>query len=72
MMKVQGKYGPNKLSVSVMKSTEWYELPFSFIKSLAVHKVPGLFWLALLPLQKLAIASAIPWAWGRYSDVGEM
>lgn len=29
MMEVQGKYGPNK--VSVVKSIEWYELPFSFI-----------------------------------------
>lgn len=39
-----GKYGLAKISMSViMKSLEWYELSFSFMKSLAVYEVPGLF-----------------------------
>lgn len=42
-MQVQDKYGLDKLSLSVMKSLEWYELPFSFIKSVAEHKASGLF-----------------------------
>lgn len=38
-----GKYGLAEISASVMKSVEWYELSFSFMKSLAVYEVPSLF-----------------------------
>lgn len=59
VMQLQGKFGLEYLSVSVVKSLEWYELPFSFIVFCSAKCSRPVLTCLVSLLPKLTIASAI-------------